>query len=148
MPKYVSILLVAALSSAALCGIAQQTTPRIKTVPIKPTSAASGQEMYNSYCATCHGVDGRGSGPAAPALKVPPNDLTTLSLRNGGTYPWDRVQAVLSFGVENPAHGSAEMPIWGHLFSTLHPPTQSNAMEVQQRIANVSDYVKQMQRTQ
>ena len=147
MPKYVSILFLAALSSTALCGIAQQTTPQIKQVPIQQTSAVSGQEMYNTYCAVCHGVDGRGNGPAAPALKTPPKNLATLSVRNGGTFPWSHVQTVLKFGVETPAHGSAEMPIWGHLFSTLQPGNKTSALLADQRIGNLSNYLKQMQWT-
>src|SRR6202012_2782557 len=59
MPKYLSVILVAALSSTALCGIAQQTAPKIKNVPIQPTSAVSGEQMYATYCAVCHGTDGR-----------------------------------------------------------------------------------------
>ena len=59
----------------------------IKHVPVKVTSAASGKEMYESYCAVCHGTDGKGNGPAASALKTPSTDLTTLSKNNGGKYP-------------------------------------------------------------
>lgn len=148
MPKYASILFLAALSSTALCGIAQQTTPQIKQVPLQQTSAVSGQEMYKTYCAVCHGIDGRGNGPAVPALRVPPADLTTLSLRNGGTYPWAHVQATLTFGAgTTPAHGSAEMPIWGQLLTTLQPSSRDSAMMTFQRIRNLSNYMKQIQRT-
>ena len=51
----------------------------IQHVPVKAVSPASGKEMYMSYCAVCHGTDGKGGGPAASALKVPPTDLTLLS---------------------------------------------------------------------
>ncbi|MBZ5572099.1 MAG: cytochrome c [Acidobacteriia bacterium] len=47
-------------------------------------SPASGQQMYSAYCAVCHGNDGKGGGPAAEALKVPPPDLTVLARKNGG----------------------------------------------------------------
>ena len=148
MPKFISVTLMAGVTLAASFGMAQQPTPRIKNVPIEQTSPASGQQMYVTYCAVCHGVDGRGNGPAVPALKVPPTDLTTLSLRNGGTYPWARVQATLTFGVgTTPAHGSAEMPIWGHLLPALHPSSRDSAMLTLQRIHNLSNYMKQIQRT-
>ena len=32
----------------------------IKHVPVSATSAASGKEMFTSYCAACHGTDGKG----------------------------------------------------------------------------------------
>jgi mono/diheme cytochrome c family protein len=40
--------------------------------------------MFRSYCAVCHGLDAKGSGPAAPALKMEPADLTTLAKENQG----------------------------------------------------------------
>ena len=60
-------------------------------MPVKPTSPASAQEMYTAYCAVCHGKDGKGNGPAAEALKVPPPDLTILARKNENNYPYDRV---------------------------------------------------------
>ena len=146
MPKYLSVaLLAASLSSTALLAISQQTTPKIKPVPIQPTSVTSGQQMYGTYCAVCHGRDGKGMGPAAPALKNAPPDLTMLSKKNGGKFPADHVNAVLRFGVSEPAHGSAEMPIWADLMHTLHPGEPKGGMIVQQRIKNLTDYLQQIQ---
>jgi mono/diheme cytochrome c family protein len=146
MTKYASVLLVAALSSTALLGITQQTaTPKIKSVPIQRTPASSGQQMYSTYCAVCHGVDGKGNGPAAPALKATPTDLSLLSARNGGVFPALHVAAVLQFGVMTPAHGTAEMPIWGGLMFSLEPDTQKSEGQVQQRINNLTNYVKTLQ---
>jgi mono/diheme cytochrome c family protein len=147
MPKYLSVVLAAALFTTASCGIAQQTTPKIKNVPIQPTSAVSGQEMYSTYCAVCHGADGRGNGPAASALKLPPNDLTVLSVMNGGKFPANHVITVLKFGVDTPAHGAPDMPVWGDLMQSLHKDSQHGSMLVDQRIKNLTDYLKQMQRT-
>ncbi|MFZ1138194.1 MAG: c-type cytochrome, partial [Candidatus Sulfotelmatobacter sp.] len=73
----------------AVFGASQQR--EIRHVPVKPTSPASGAEMYTAYCAVCHGVDGKGSGPAAGALKVSPPNLTTLGRENSGKYPSDHV---------------------------------------------------------
>jgi Domain of unknown function (DUF932)/Cytochrome c len=69
-----------------LAAFGEPQQKQIKRIPAKLTSPASGQEMYTSYCAVCHGTDGRGGGPAAEALKVPPSDLTTLACKNGGKY--------------------------------------------------------------
>jgi len=123
------------------------STPRTQQVtvnqtPIKKTSWASGQEMYLEYCAVCHGKNGNGDGPAAPALKVPPADLTTLAKRNGGKFPYDDFDAVVRFGEPNAAHGSKDMPVWGPLFWSL--PGHSDAM-IQQRISNLADYVAKLQ---
>ena len=57
----------------------QESETNVKKVPIQRTSAASGEEMFDAYCAACHGKDGKGNGPAAAELKMPPPDLTTLA---------------------------------------------------------------------
>jgi mono/diheme cytochrome c family protein len=136
---------MAGFASAIFFVVAQQPTPNIKLVPIRPTPSVSGQQMYATYCAVCHGVDGTGSGRAAPALKTPPSDLTALSRRNGGVFPADHIQTVLKFGVI-PAHGSAEMPIWGGLMLTLDGTSPDSALEVHQRIVNLTSYLKQIQK--
>jgi mono/diheme cytochrome c family protein len=139
-------LALAAPMITALFGMAQQTTPEIKSVPIRQTSPASGQQMYVTYCAVCHGANGTGNGPAAQALKVPPPDLTVLSNRNGGAFPSDRVESVLRLGVAAPAHGTVEMPIWGDLLPSLNTSSKDSAAQVQQRILNLTNYLKTMQK--
>jgi mono/diheme cytochrome c family protein len=131
----------------AMIAMAQQAAPSqervIKHVPVKQTSAASGQEMFNSYCAVCHGTDGKGVGPAASALKVTPTDLTALSEKNSGKYPSMHITSVLRGEAETPAHGSKDMPVWGPLFRHL---SQGHDAEVQQRIANLNQYVESLQK--
>ncbi len=45
--------------------------------PIKPSGAsiAIGRSLYTQNCAQCHGPSGRGDGPLAPTLSVPPADF-------------------------------------------------------------------------
>jgi mono/diheme cytochrome c family protein len=38
--------------------------------------ASKGMNLYRDNCMSCHGVDGRGTGPLAKSLKHPPADLT------------------------------------------------------------------------
>lgn len=51
------------------------------------TTPTTGRSDYATYCADCHGASGKGNGPAAASLSKAPSDLTTLALRNGGTFP-------------------------------------------------------------
>ena len=88
---------------------ADVSTPTITPVTI-------GQEMFRSYCASCHGLDAKGSGPAAPALKSKPTDLTQLSRRYGGKFPIAMVESAIEGNRLIPAHGSREMPVWGEAF--------------------------------
>src|ERR1022692_1326344 len=114
----------------------------IQHVPVKAVSAASGKEMYTSYCAVCHGTDGQGGGPAASALKVPPTDLTLLSKTNGGKYPALKVTSNIRGETTLPAHGSKEMPVWGALFFNMSGGQQR---EVQTRITNLTHYIETLQ---
>ncbi len=129
---------------AAAFSFAQSAEPKkeIKHVPIKSTSASSGQEMYKTYCAVCHGTEGKGNGPAADALKVPATDLTMLAMKAGGKYPSLKVAGVIRGEEGVPAHGSKDMPMWGHLF---HSMSGGHESEVQQRIANLVKYIEGMQ---
>src|SRR5205823_9099971 len=102
----------------------------------------SGKEMFNSYCAVCHGKDAKGSGPAASAMKAAPTDLTALAKSNGGKYPAAHVAAILRGQASTPSHGSQDMPIWGPLFSSL---SQGHESQVQQRITNLVNYVEGVQ---
>jgi mono/diheme cytochrome c family protein len=122
--------------------LAAQEKPTVKKTPIQQTSPVSGKEMYTQYCAACHGADGKGSGPAAVALKTPPADLTTLAKRHDGKYPSDYVATLLRSGTGAAAHGSSDMPTWGPLFKTLDPMHDE---KVQQRIRNLNVYLTSLQ---
>ncbi len=144
MPNRIHVAFVAGLLATAAFGIAQ-TTPVIKEVPVRPTSPASGKQMYTTYCAVCHGVDGKGSGPAAAALKEPPTNLAQLARDNGGKFPESHIYTVLQFGMENPAHGSKDMPVWGPALRSLDRGSPAPEMEEHQRLANLTSYLKTLQ---
>ncbi|HTV83033.1 MAG TPA: cytochrome c [Acidobacteriaceae bacterium] len=144
MPNRIHVAFVAGLLATAAFGIAQTNT-QIKEVPIRPTSAASGKQMYNTYCATCHGIDGKGNGPAAVALKQQPTDLTALARDNGGKFPDDHIYTVLQFGVETPAHGTKDMPVWGPALRSLNQGNSTAGMIEQQRISNLTHYLRTLQ---
>lgn len=114
----------------------------IKHVPVKTISPASGKEMYMSYCAVCHGTDGKGGGPAASALKAAPTNLTLLSKTNEGKYPALKVAASIRGEDSLPAHGSKEMPVWGKLFWSM---SSGHHSEVQQRVVNLNQYIESIQ---
>jgi mono/diheme cytochrome c family protein len=130
----VSLLVAGTLSA--------QAAKEIKKVPLSPTSPVSGVEMFRTYCAVCHGVNGKGAGPAAEALKKAPTDLTQLAVRNNGKYPEDRVAHAITGDAQIGAHGSHDMPVWGDLFKSLNSGTSDL---VRLRIVNLTDYVKSIQ---
>jgi mono/diheme cytochrome c family protein len=113
---------------------------QVKEVAVQPTPMNSGRIMFKEYCASCHGLDGRGYGPAATALKRPPADLTELTRRHGGKFPGGYVAMTLK-NFTQPAHGSGEMPVWGPLLSSVSRDTA----DLQLRINNVVSYIESIQ---
>jgi mono/diheme cytochrome c family protein len=80
-------------------------------------NTVEGSKIFRYHCAACHGVDGRGHGPASVALKHPVPDLTLISQRSGGKFPYQHITAVIEGSEPGPpAHGDREMPIWGPIF--------------------------------
>jgi mono/diheme cytochrome c family protein len=112
-------------------------------IAIKPISPAgvTGPEMFTAYCASCHGMDGKGAGPAASALKTPVPDLTKIAQRNGGKFDSGKVAMGLGLMPSSGAHGGTEMPVWGDLFRA----SRNSEMIVRQRVANLVTHLETLQ---
>jgi mono/diheme cytochrome c family protein len=135
------VLVVAVVAFASTAGVAN-AQPKVATAPIKQTSPADAKEMFDSYCAVCHGKEAKGNGPAAAALTKAPADLTRISARNKGTFPDVRVRRFIEGLDEVTAHGTRDMPIWGGLFRSLNAQNPDIA---QIRIAALTNYLKSLQ---
>ena len=141
--KLLSILIASTgwvLSLATGFPADQTTVPKNPDLIIR---SVAGRDLFEFYCASCHGRDGKGAGHAAPALKVQPPDLTKLSERNRGIFPAARIEAVLrgETRLSTPAHGSSEMPVWGPIFKGLDNRDEVNAA----RIENLVKYLESIQ---
>jgi mono/diheme cytochrome c family protein len=77
-----------------------------------------GRRLYLQYCASCHGVDGKGHGPVTRDLSKPLPDLTQIEKKEG-QFPASRIKLVIAGEVgetEIRAHGTKDMPVWGKVF--------------------------------
>lgn len=112
------------IALAGALALAASGAPPRDALPLaaeKRASAMSGRDLYLAYCASCHGMEGRGDGPAAEAMRMRPADLTALKRTRGGSFPKARVERLLG-GLEGfPAHGGKKMPVWGPVFVPLSP---------------------------
>ena len=136
-------ILVGSLLAFGLLCTAQQV--QIKNAPIQNVGF-SGEKMYVAYCAVCHGMDGKGTGPAAKALKPLPADLTLLTRRNHGKFPTTYVhQAILGDPAMPAAHVHQGMPAWSSLFLSISERAVPEA-EVELRAFNLTTYVKSLQK--
>ncbi len=115
--------------------------PPAQNRPPAVIKSMDGRDLYDFYCVSCHGKSGKGDGPVAPKLKVRPPDLTTLAVQNGGVFPKDRVEGILTGAIVTPTHGSKGMPVWGDVFRFLDPDDQ----RVRIRIMNLVAYLESLQ---
>jgi len=136
------------LAATVVTGVvyANQSPPNTLVVPVSKAPANDGKQMYVNFCAPCHGLNGKGQGPVAAALKRQPANLTLLSKNNGGKFPEAHIVSVLQFGAANPAHGTAPMPIWGPTFQKMDATTNLPPSDVRTlRISNLSNYLRSLQ---
>jgi mono/diheme cytochrome c family protein len=137
-----NILSGVALSLVILVtGAATGAQTKIKEVPAHMTASLDGHDLFQHYCAVCHGMDAKGGGPAASALKRPPGDLTLLSRMNGGKFPALAVQMSIKGANGIVEHGTREMPMWGTIFSEMGQNRDTGEM----RIMALLKYVEQIQ---
>lgn len=109
-----------------------------------------GKREYVQSCATCHGLDGKGKGSFAEALQLSVPDMTVLSKRNGGVFPFSRVYDVIDGREDIKAHGTREMPIWGKHFATAAAPRYDDyghnpEAAARGRILAVIEYIYRLQ---
>lgn len=108
------------------------------------TPEKAGQEVFRSYCAVCHGTDGKGNGPAASGLKKHPTDLTQLSRKNSGKFPTEIVSSVIEGNDLITDHGTREMPMWGDAFRAMN----SDQVMIELKIRNLTAYIESIQQKQ
>ena len=136
--RLLPICMIAMLFTVRLLGQKHAT----QGIPLPYTSPVSGREMFHSYCADCHGLDGKGNGPVAAVLRIMPPDLTTLVQRNQGSFPYDRVFKIISGDATITSHGDREMPVWGRVFRQMD---KRHRGEAKLRIKTLTNYVASLQ---
>ncbi len=104
---------------------------------------AQGEELYISYCAICHGKEGKGDGSMAEMLTAIPANLTTIAMRRDGTYPNEEIYKIIDGQIELAGHGTSEMPIWGATFRESEQ--LESREEVEQRINSLVAYLETIQ---
>jgi len=116
-----------------------------------------GKAEYQSSCAACHGIDGKGEGPLSKELKTRPTDLTILAKKNNGVFPVNSMYRIIDGRDPIASHGTREMPIWGYRFvppqhlnlkltdDYIYAPPGSAEAVVHSRILAVIDYLNRIQ---
>jgi mono/diheme cytochrome c family protein len=107
-----------------------------------PVAAEKGKITYQRYCTPCHGQAGRGDGSLAGDLRTPVPDLTGLTRRNNGAYPFDRVVSLIDGRTPARAHGTSDMPAWGETFKKTEG---TGASSPDAAVRNLAHYIWSLQ---
>ncbi len=105
-----------------------------------PAAIEAGKKEFASYCAPCHGIDARGTGPLADIFKTPVPDLTVIAKQNDGNFPFLRVINIIDGRADILSHGGRDMPVWGDHFRKEDDPTTA-----QGRILNLTLFLAGIQ---
>ncbi|HTY55744.1 MAG TPA: c-type cytochrome [Candidatus Binataceae bacterium] len=109
--------------------------------------APPGKGSFVRYCASCHGVDGKGDGPMASMLSTKPSDLTQLAKKNNGTFPALKVADIIDGRNNVSAHGTPDMPVWGERFAETESGSGSHTQQtaIRERIQLIIRYINHIQ---
>ena len=140
-PRLPAILAVVLFLAFSTVSANAQTKATPSQAPQSLIYSIKGPDLYRAYCASCHGLTGRGDGPAAPALKAKVPDLTLLARNNGGVFPSARVRKMISGDEVLLSHGTREMPIWGPIFHQVEEDRDFGAV----RLENLAKYLESIQ---
>lgn len=134
-------LACAATAAALACAIGADDEAALPD----PMLASLGSQTFQRYCASCHGADALGNGPAASALRTPPADLTRIAARRGGGFPDAEIATFIDGRFELAAHGTREMPIWGEQLESGYASGAARDEVVRGRILTLVEYLKSIQ---
>jgi mono/diheme cytochrome c family protein len=120
--------------------------PSASEIASQSAASPDGAALYTTHCASCHGRSGRGDGPVAEFLKVPPADLTQIVKYARGAFPAAQLTRIIDGRQVVRAHGDSKMPVWGDAFS--HSLTRTDDAEVRQKIDALVRYLQTIQERQ
>ena len=128
--------------------LASITLAAALAAPAQPTTEAqvtgeTGDELFKTYCASCHGKSAKGDGPIAAHLRSRPPDLTLLAKRAGGKFDADKVYRIIDGRNAVGGHGGPDMPVWGDAFK--RSGTTGTEEAVRARIRSLVEHLRSLQ---
>ena len=132
----------AALVAVVVCGL-------LGAASAQSAPPSSARKDFVLHCADCHGVDGKGNGPATQVIPgIAPADLTLLSKEHGGQFPRQEVSDIIDGRKRLPNHydPDTDMPLWGLTFQLEGREFSAESeAKVKARIAVLVDYIEGIQ---
>lgn len=103
---------------------------------------------FEIACMPCHGIEGRGDGPLASTLSVPPADLTRIAKSNQGKFPSKKVAEIIDGRAAVAAHGGRDMPVWGDRYRVATESGESPTVVEQRARAQINALVRYLEAIQ
>jgi mono/diheme cytochrome c family protein len=105
----------------------------------------TGKHDFDTLCAPCHGITGTGEG--RDLTEANPPDITQLSRRNGGKFPFEEVYRTVDGRDMKGSHKRFGMPFWGdYLQKQDQKNTPVSDAAVKQRITAIVRFVETLQK--
>jgi mono/diheme cytochrome c family protein len=104
-----------------------------------------GRKLYGQYCSACHGSGGKGDGVVSGFMTPKPADLTQLAKRAGGHFPYYEVVRTIDGRETVRAHGDADMPVWGEVFTKQEGQSPQRYAIARGKIVLIADYLETIQ---
>jgi len=140
----VPLAILAALMVLPAAGSAGQAVPPATTGPgIEAVPIESGDSLYRTYCASCHGREARGDGALAASLRVRPADLTRLAKNSGGAFDAEEVAKKIDGRKDVKGHAHSDMPMWGDAFKRAGERYSEKAVKA--RVDALVQYLERLQ---
>lgn len=134
-----TLAIVASVAFVFVAASAEETSESDATL------APMGATLFARHCASCHGLDARGGGPAAASLRVAPPDLTRIAERRDGSFPRGEIGRFIDGRFEIDAHGTRQMPVWGRQFGASVPESGLAEELARGNIAALLDHLEAIQ---
>jgi mono/diheme cytochrome c family protein len=135
----------AALAVAAASVAAYTSSAQFAAVTLDDYSGA---ELFDRFCASCHGAAAHGDGPVASTLNVAVPNLTTIEQRYG-EFPVNLIRDVIDGrGIDMRAHGTRTMPVWGYEFWVEEGGDVVAQKSVREAINKLVEHLRSLQRPQ
>ena len=107
----------------------------------------SGAELFDRFCASCHGAQAHGDGPVSRSLNVAVPDLTTIAVRHG-EFPAAQIRDIIDGrGIDVRAHGTRTMPVWGYEFWVEEGGDVNAQRAVREAISRLVEHLRSIQRS-
>jgi mono/diheme cytochrome c family protein len=112
-----------------------------------PREAGTGDQLFATYCAACHGANARGTGFANEYLKVAAPDLTLIAVRRGGRFDAREIYKIIDGQSSDDFYDHRHMPAWGYEFYGDEAEDQQAHQRASDRVNSLVTYLERIQRS-